>query len=381
MAARPRKHNVNIPNLYCKLDKRTSRVYWQYRHPLSGTFVGFGTDEEAAKIAASEMNRLIAEQETQQSYALIDMAIKAKTKHQPGMRVKDWVKKYNEIQLERMENMEIKKPTVDSRRLCSKVLADRVPNIRIADIDTKVIATIIDEYKTAGKARMAQLIRAVFIDVFKEAQHAGEVPPGYNPALASRNPIVKVKRKRLSLEEWKIIFENAASMPPAAQNSMLLALITGQRLGDIVSFKFSDVWDDHLHIIQNKTGSKIALPLTLRCNAIGVSLGEVIARCRDRVISKYLIHHTLHHANGKPGSKIPEKSISRYFATARDSSGIDWGDGSTAPPFHEQRSLSSRLYKEQGIDVKTLLGHKTDAMSQVYADDRGLDWKKLDVAT
>lgn len=222
MAARPRKHNVNIPNLYCKLDKRTSRVYWQYRHPLSGTFVGFGTDEEAAKIAASEMNRLIAEQETQQSYALIDMAIKAKTKHQPGMRVKDWVKKYNEIQLERMENMEIKKPTVDSRRLCSKVLADRVPNIRIADIDTKVIATIIDEYKTAGKARMAQLIRAVFIDVFKEAQHAGEVPPGYNPALASRNPIVKVKRKRLSLEEWKIIFENAASMPPAAQNSMLL---------------------------------------------------------------------------------------------------------------------------------------------------------------
>jgi hypothetical protein len=50
MAARPRKHNVKIPNLYCKLDKRTSKIYWQYRHPVTGTFVGFGTDEEAAKL-------------------------------------------------------------------------------------------------------------------------------------------------------------------------------------------------------------------------------------------------------------------------------------------------------------------------------------------
>jgi len=76
MAARPRKHNIDIPNLYCKLDKRTSKIYWQYRHPVTGVFVGFGLDADAAKAAAMEMNRIIAEQETQQSYALIDMAIK-----------------------------------------------------------------------------------------------------------------------------------------------------------------------------------------------------------------------------------------------------------------------------------------------------------------
>ena len=27
---------------------------------------------------------------------------------------------------------------------------------------------------------MAQVVRMVLIDVFKEAQHAGHVPPGYN---------------------------------------------------------------------------------------------------------------------------------------------------------------------------------------------------------
>jgi hypothetical protein len=35
---------------------------------------------------------------------------------------------------------------------------------------------------------------SVLNDVFKEAQHAGEVDPGYNPALAVKNPIAKVKR-------------------------------------------------------------------------------------------------------------------------------------------------------------------------------------------
>lgn len=37
-------------------------------------------------------------------------------------------------------------------------------------------------------------VRSVLIDVFKEAQHAGEVPPGYNPALATKQPRRKVTR-------------------------------------------------------------------------------------------------------------------------------------------------------------------------------------------
>ncbi|EBG6549069.1 phage integrase Arm DNA-binding domain-containing protein, partial [Salmonella enterica subsp. enterica serovar Anatum] len=27
MAARPRSHKISIPNLYCKLDKRTGKIY------------------------------------------------------------------------------------------------------------------------------------------------------------------------------------------------------------------------------------------------------------------------------------------------------------------------------------------------------------------
>lgn len=377
MAARPRKHNIDIPNLYCKLDKRTSKIYWQYRHPVTGVFVGFGLDADAAKAAAMEMNRIIAEQETQQSYALIDMAIKANTKKEPGIRVNSWIKRYNEIQQERVDNKELSSSTLKSRKSCALIFEKRASHLRLVDVDTKIIATIIDEYKSSGKARMGQLMRAVLIDIFKEAQHAGEVPPGYNPALAVKNPIAKVQRSRMTLEQWNLIYKSAEKYAPCLQNSMLLALLTGQRRGDLVDLKFSDVWDGYLHIIQNKTGAKIALPLTLRCEAIGLSLSEVIARCRDRVISPYLLHHVRKHSTIDAGDPVTEGTITRMFMKARNEAKINWPKGTTPPSFHEQRSLASRLYKEQGVDVKTLLGHSTDAMSEQYRDDRGLDWKKL----
>lgn len=46
------------------------------------------------------------------------------------------------------------------------------------------------------------------------------------------------------------------------------------------------------------------------------------------------------------------------------------------PSLHEVRSLSARLYKEQGIDIQTLLGHKNSEMTAIYEDDRGLSAKE-----
>ncbi|HDQ3695344.1 TPA: integrase, partial [Escherichia coli] len=45
--------------------------------------------------------------------------------------------------------------------------------------------------------------------------------------------------------------------------------------------------------------------------------------------------------------------------------------------FHEQRSLSERLYKEQGLDTQKLLGHKTQQQTDRYHDDRGKGWIKV----
>ncbi|EFA7141262.1 integrase, partial [Escherichia coli] len=45
--------------------------------------------------------------------------------------------------------------------------------------------------------------------------------------------------------------------------------------------------------------------------------------------------------------------------------------------FHEQRSLSERLFREQGVDTKILLGHSNQKMIDIYNDARGKEWKKL----
>lgn len=53
----------------------------------------------------------------------------------------------------------------------------------ISSVDVRDIAEMLEEYISKGQPRMAQVMHSVLIDVFKEAQHFGEVPPGYNPAL------------------------------------------------------------------------------------------------------------------------------------------------------------------------------------------------------
>ncbi|MCP6756772.1 phage integrase Arm DNA-binding domain-containing protein, partial [Klebsiella pneumoniae] len=81
--------------------------YWQYRHPLTGQFIGFGTDQDAASQAATELNRLLAQQETAQSFALIDMVNHKKVNSKKSIRMRVWIDRYLKIQEERLSDNEI----------------------------------------------------------------------------------------------------------------------------------------------------------------------------------------------------------------------------------------------------------------------------------
>lgn len=72
------------------------------------------------------------------------------------------------------------------------------------------------------------------------------------------------------------------------------------------ALKFSDIWDDMLHVTQEKTGSRLAIPLDLTCGAINISLREVVAKCRDAVLSQYLVHfrHTTSQAVRRIGFRL-----------------------------------------------------------------------------
>ncbi|EFB2284709.1 TPA: phage integrase Arm DNA-binding domain-containing protein [Escherichia coli] len=373
MAARPRKNNVSVPNLYPLYSRKVNKVYWRYKHPVTGKFHSLGTNEAEAIAIATEANTRLAEQRTRQILAISDRIATSKGK---AITTSTWLDRYQAIQDDRLKSGDIKLNTYKQKAKPVSLLRERAGMKFISSVDVRDIAQLLDEYITAGQPRMAQVVRSVLIDVFKEAQHYGEVPPGYNPALATKQPRRKITRQRLSLEEWQKIFDIADASHRYMGNAMLLALVTAQRLGDISRMKFSDIWDDHLHVIQEKTGSKIAIPLSLRLNAINWSLRDVIARCRDYAVSPYLVHFFRSTSQAERGAQVKSNTLTMNFSKARDLAEIDWGDGTPAT-FHEQRSLSERLYEAQGVDTQKLLGHKSPNQTARYHDDRGKEWIKI----
>ena len=373
MAARPRKNNVSVPNLYPLYSRKVNKVYWRYKHPVTGKFHALGTNEAEAISIATEANTRLAEQRTRQILAISDRIATSKGK---AITTSTWLDRYQAIQDDRLKSGDIRLNTYKQKAKPVSLLRERAGMKLLSAVDVRDIAQLLEEYISAGQPRMAQVVRSVLIDVFKEAQHYGEVPPGYNPALATKQPRRKITRQRLNLEEWQKIFDIADATHRYMGNAMLLALVTGQRLGDISKMKFSDIWEDHLHVIQEKTGSKIAIPLSLRLNAINWSLRDVVARCRDYAVSPYLVHFFRSTSQAERGAQVKSNTLTMNFSKARDLAGIDWGDGSPAT-FHEQRSLSERLYKEQGLDTQKLLGHKTQQQTDRYHDDRGKGWSKV----
>ncbi|CNH14358.1 integrase [Yersinia intermedia] len=373
--ARPRKYNINVPGLSCYTDARTKKLYWRYKHPITRKFHGLGSDEAAATAIAIEANTRFAKQQMGQ---LLKARDEISINVGKSITVHTWLDRYLAIQQERYDTKEIKLNTLKQKNAPVEAFRRSCGILNLPDVGARDIASILEEYKDKGQKRMAQIVRMVLIDVYKEAQHAGEVPPGYNPALATKQPANKVTRVRLNFSEWDSIFNAASELQHYIQNAMLLALVTGQRLGDISKMKFSDIWDDHLHIVQEKTGVRLAIPLSIRCDVLGYSLQDVITRCRDLIISPHILHYHHTTSKAKRGGKVSSYAITTGFSVARDKSGLQWKEG-TPPTFHEQRSLAERLYREQGVDTKTLLGHKNQAMTDKYNDDRGKEWTVLAV--
>ena len=197
-----------------------------------------------------------------------------------------------------------------------------------------------------------------------------------NPAMQVKAQQVTVRRNRLTLEQWKAIHAHAAEhMPGWVIRMMVLAVVTGQRRSDLVKMKFSDVWDGHLHIEQAKTGTKLALPLMLRLDALDTTLGEAIESCRDYAKGdEYLLRKST-------GKRPGDASLSARFEEAREAS-IPLPKTGAPTSLHECRSLSERLYRAQGINTMILLGHSTQQMTDLYNDDRGLTaghWKTLEL--
>jgi len=338
------------PNLYVRNDG-----YYSYRDPNTRKEYGLGRIKKEAISQAIEANLQFLEGDR-----LLD-----RMRNESVMMLHAWLDKYQII----ISNRGLKENSLKEYMSRVKFIRNGFSNIPIDEVKTKDIADFLGEYVAAGKGRTAKLMRSMLLDIFREAIANGHI--SVNPVDSTKVRRVEVKRSRLSLADFLVIREVTKGMSPWLSLSTEIALITGQRVSDIAKMKWSDIYDEKLHVEQKKTGFKVALPLGLSITALGLSLQDVIDRCHQRYRNCETIIAT------RTGSELIEDSISKAFTIARDKTGLKWEK--SPPSFHEIRSLAARLYSEErGSDfAQKVLGHKSQAMTAVYRDNRGSEWSEV----
>ena len=128
----------------------------------------------------------------------------------------------------------------------------------LAEVTTRHVAEFLQQWVAAGK-NMAASMRSVLSDMFREAIVNGHVTQ--NPVEPTRTPKIIVERDRLRFDAY-IATRDKADLLPDWFALDGLALITGQRREDIVSFQFSHIYDDRLHVTQKKQECALPFPFT-----------------------------------------------------------------------------------------------------------------------
>ena len=159
------------------------------------------------------------------------------------------------------------------------------------------IATVLKKCSPHKAGRILLEARDIFVEAI--ANGAAET----NPAAHVKKPSCQGLRKRLTLETWQKMLSKSKTGPQQwVPLMLLLGIHTGQRRADLAKMKFSDVVDGHLRVEQQKkarkkVGARLAIPLSLRLKATGLTLGQVIELCKT--IGKPG-DHLLRQANGRP---------------------------------------------------------------------------------
>jgi integrase len=339
----------------------TCKNGFKYRHPISRKDTWMGTDRARAFEAARKLNAMLM-----RANDLVDRVAGR------GETIADAIKVF------RAEDMPGRKwaaKTAETYNSILKRIEAEIGNRELGGFVVRDCATFVRDITEGARAR--QQFRLVLGWVLACAVEEGWI--SMNPALQTRKALYERQRERLTLNAYNAIWNVAA---PWLRNAMDLSLLTLLRREDVVSARFTDVHDDSLWIVPCKTENSTGVRLKI---VLSTELGAVISRCRDDVVSPYLVHRLPEKA--RPREKraatrdhhtqvLPEQ-LSRAFADAREEAGIV---SKNPPTFHEIRSLGGALLREAGWSVEqvqALMSHTSEAMTKHYLAGHEAPWTEV----
>lgn len=368
MAARRR--DLSRRNWPANLYQNGEGYYW-FRHPGTGNSFGLGRDFKAASLQVKIFNADLALKKTKPTLmeriqggghtvsAFIDEYMAPVREKHAGTRY--------------LVNVEYEVAGIVS------AIGDKL----VAMVEPIDIVEMVKASATRGTSIPGKL-RARARAVFRAAINQGLVTPGQNPVDSTFTPKSKVTRERLSFELFQAIRAEAAKDLDLRWfvNAMNMALITGQRIGDVNNMTKGSIRDGYIWIEQQKTGVRLKIPLTLHLPQVSMTPEEVIRQCNDRVLSKYLFHFVRSYNRSKIGDQPSVSAYSNAFRKMLVRLKYEPAEGKTHTAFHEIRSLSTRMYTEAyGKDfAQILMGHKTSTMTDRYRDSRGSEWQEIKIA-
>ena len=132
-----------------------------------------------------------------------------------------------------------------------------------------------------------------------------------------------------------------------------MAYLTGQRIGDVISIRLSDISDEGIAFTQQKTGAKLVVLMT-------PDLEQLLARCK--AIPRPVKTMTLF--SSRTGKPVSYDTIKQAFADLRKKTGIE------DVTIHDIRAKSLTDADKQGKDAQTLGGHADARMTARYLRGR-----------
>ena len=341
--------------------------YFSWRHPQTNMEYGIGYDKAEAFREAIEANLHLAGHLRKER--LID-----RIEGTAGRTVAQWAAKYAEIlQGRKLSPASLKTYGSFSRRMVEMLGADT----KVRAVTALQVSEGLEVLTKSGRESLARSVRGFMRESFAAAIVKGWLDT--NPVREIKGTPVTVKRARLTFDIFQRLY--ASTDCTWLKNAMALALVSGQARAEIVAAQVKDVREGCWWVERGKTEARICLPLELRLERFGASLGDVIRQCRSTgILSPYLIHQTLRAGRALPGKRIRRDHLSIRFTEALAALNLDFGE-KRPPTFHEIRSLAARLYKKQGnVNVQELLGHKNPQTTLLYEDGRG-EWIRVKVGT